>query len=586
MTWFKNLRTVAKLLVGFVLMAVLMGVVGTMGLSGMDRIDQMVETLYKRDLVGLVAAENAQVAIVSAGRDVRALVIETDQTVRQRLHGDVDKHLQTLSASLEEVEKTLATEASRARVADARSRVGEYARLIKQAAALALARKDAEAHESIRQSREVRDAMQAAVEQVVDTKQKLAAEAAHESTEIYTSLRQRLVIIVVVSVLAAIAFGLFIGRLIARPLGQAVDVLQALSAGDFTRRLEVDTRDEVGRMAAALNDAADRMREALAEVRGVSADVASASDELTSSSTEISSGAQEQASSLEETAANLEQITMMVRRNSENAQQANRLAAGSREAAEAGGRSVQATIGAMTEISAASRRIADIISTIDEIAFQTNLLALNAAVEAARAGEQGRGFAVVASEVRGLAQRTASAAKEIKVLIQDSVQKVENGSHQVAQSGETLEQIVNSVKRLTDIVGEIAAASGEQTTGIEQVNTAVTQMDTVTQANASQTEELSATAESLNGRATQLRQLVERFKLDRDGAARVAPVSAPAPARRPARPAARVAPMRRPAALPAASEGLLSSPSDGFAGGTGAGSGRTGSGTMDGFEEF
>jgi methyl-accepting chemotaxis protein len=241
--------------------------------------------------------------------------------------------------------------------------------------------------------------------------------------------------------------------------------------------------------------------------------VAAAAEQLSSGAQEISSGAQEQASSLEETAASLEELSSTVRQNADNAQQANQLASGSRDVARKGGQVVESAVHAMHEINTSSRKIADIITTIDEIAFQTNLLALNAAVEAARAGEQGRGFAVVAGEVRNLAQRSALAAKEIKTLIQDSVRKVEDGSALVTDSGRTLEEIVGSVKRVTDIVAEIAAASREQSIGIEQVTTAVGAMDHVTQANASQTEELNATAENLAAQARQMKDLVSHFRL-------------------------------------------------------------------------
>jgi methyl-accepting chemotaxis protein len=266
-------------------------------------------------------------------------------------------------------------------------------------------------------------------------------------------------------------------------------------------------------MATALNEAIVKVRTTLEDVRGASDTVASAAQQLASASEEISSGAQEQASSLEETAASLEEMTATIRQNADNAQQASQLAGGARNAAENGGQVMGDVVTAMGAINESSKRIADILTTIDEIAFQTNLLALNAAVEAARAGEQGRGFAVVAAEVRNLAQRSASAAKEIKALIQDSVRKVDAGSELVNASGRTLTEIVTSVKRVTDIVAEIAAASREQAGGIEQVNKAVTQMDQVTQANASQTEEMSGTAESLAGEAGKLQTLISQFKL-------------------------------------------------------------------------
>lgn len=293
-----------------------------------------------------------------------------------------------------------------------------------------------------------------------------------------------------------------------------LEVVSAMAAGNFDIIIPDLGNDAVGEVGVALQSAIESMKLALTEVRDVAGTVSSSAQQLTAVSREITNGAQTQASSLEETAASLEEITSTVKQNSDNAQQARQLATGSRDVAEKGGSVVGEAVQAMKEINESSKRIADIITTIDEIAFQTNLLALNAAVEAARAGEQGRGFAVVAAEVRNLAQRSASAAKEIKILINDSVRKVDNGSSLVNRSGETLSEIVNSVKRVTDIVSEIAAASREQLVGIEQVNKAVSQMDRVTQGNASQTEEMSGTASALLSHAVQLSELVSRFQLN------------------------------------------------------------------------
>jgi len=332
-----------------------------------------------------------------------------------------------------------------------------------------------------------------------------------------TTLQRVLTVVLFVMAFAfALLTTLLLYRQIAVPLKRAVDVLRLVASGDLTATLDVESDDEVGMMAGALNEALEKLRSTLQKVADSAANASSSSQQLAAASEAIASGAQEQAASLEETSASLEEITASVRQSADNAQQASQLAAGSKDSALQGQEVVSKAITAMSEINVASAKISEIISTIDEIAFQTNLLAVNAAVEAARAGDEGRGFAVVASEVRSLAQRSALAAKEIKGLIQDTLRKVDAGTALVNHSGETLQGIVGSVKHVTDIVGEIAASSAEQSTGVEQVNNAMTQMDRVTQSNSAQTEELSATAQTLSEEAARLMELVSIFTLDTD----------------------------------------------------------------------
>jgi methyl-accepting chemotaxis protein-1 (serine sensor receptor) len=328
--------------------------------------------------------------------------------------------------------------------------------------------------------------------------------------------------------LAGLVFGLimaaFVGwvlvRAIVRPLEQAVAIAGAVAQGDLTQTIEVTSNDETGRLLKALKDMNDSLVKIVSQVRTGTDNIATASSQIAAGNLDLSSRTEQQAGSLEETASSMEELTSTVKQNADNARQANALATSASEVAGKGGAVVEQVVQTMGAINASSTRIVDIIAVIDGIAFQTNILALNAAVEAARAGEQGRGFAVVAGEVRSLAQRSAAAAKEIKLLIDDSVDKVHHGSELVERAGATMQEIVQSVNRVTDIMSEITAASQEQTAGIEQINGAVAQMDQVTTQNAALVEEASAAAASLQEEATALAQTVGAFKLNQAGGSR------------------------------------------------------------------
>ncbi|WP_447777360.1 methyl-accepting chemotaxis protein [Variovorax boronicumulans] len=300
--------------------------------------------------------------------------------------------------------------------------------------------------------------------------------------------------------LAWLGLGAFLVRTVFRPLDEAIEVARTIAGGDLVR-FTVRPGDEIAGLLRALNQMSANLFAIVADVGANVAGVMSASSQIASGNQDLSSRTEQQASSLEQTAASMEELTSTVKQNADNALQANQLAVSASEVAVKGGAVVSQVVDTMGSINASSKKIVDIIGVIDGIAFQTNILALNAAVEAARAGEQGKGFAVVASEVRSLAQRSAAAAKEIKTLIGDSVEKVEAGSKQVAEAGRTMQEIVGSVKRVTDIMGEITTASQEQTSGIEQINQAIAQMDQVTQQNAALVEEATATAQSLQEQA-------------------------------------------------------------------------------------
>jgi methyl-accepting chemotaxis protein-1 (serine sensor receptor) len=326
----------------------------------------------------------------------------------------------------------------------------------------------------------------------------------------------RTVTIVMLAIALALALGcwVFINRTVLRPLHEAGNHFEKISAGDFTGRIEVRSTNEIGHLFAAVKRMQESLTRTVATVRRGVDEINVGSREISAGNADLSSRTEQQAASLEETAASMEELASTVKQNADNARQANQLAASASDVAERGGSAVSEVVNTMQEISASSRKISEIVSVIDGIAFQTNILALNAAVEAARAGEQGKGFAVVAGEVRSLAQRSAQAAKEIKGLIEDSVTKVGAGSQQVERAGATMQEIVASVKRVTDIMGEISAASEEQSSGIDQVNRAVSQMDEVTQQNAALVEEAAAAAGSLQEQAQRLAEAVAVFKIN------------------------------------------------------------------------
>ena len=296
-------------------------------------------------------------------------------------------------------------------------------------------------------------------------------------------------------------------------LKEVARVLAALAHADLTQTITSEYQGTYAQLKTDANTTVANLTDIISRVKEAANTINTAAQEISTGNADLSQRTEEQASTLEETASSMEELTSTVRQNAENARQANQFAQGASEVAVKGGTAVHQVVLTMSSISASSAKIADIISVIDGIAFQTNILALNAAVEAARAGEQGRGFAVVATEVRNLAQRSAAAAKEIKTLINDSVEKVEQGSHQVHLAGKTMDEIVSAVKRVTDIMGEITAASSEQSQGIEQVSRAITQMDEVTQQNAALVEQAAASAESLGEQANEMAQLMETFRM-------------------------------------------------------------------------
>jgi methyl-accepting chemotaxis protein len=529
MNAFRNLKTGVKLTLGFLLVIGMTVAVGVESYRTNEDVQKKLQVLYENHALGALALKEANLDTIRVSRAVRnAILDDTPADVEKRI-ADVKKYSAAFDEEFAQYQSHIVNAEDKAKAAAAlKLYVEEVRPATDQLLQLAYEDKDAEAQAGLKAARAKLNEVDALFDELETSKRQLMEETMNTTNADIEASQRSMVIVLCSAVVAGLLCAFVITRAITGPLGKTVDVLTQVAAGDLTARLNLTTKDEIGAMGSALDQTVGKMRDALSDVRSTADCVASGAQQLSAASEEISSGAQEQAASLEETASSLEEITSAVKQNAENAERARQLSSTARDVAERGGKVTREAVSAMTDIRTASAKIAEIITTIDEIAFQTNLLALNAAVEAARAGEQGRGFAVVAEEVRNLAQRSASAAKETKALIQDSVSKVETGAGSVNEVGKTLDEIVTAVTRVNDIVSEIAAASGEQSSGIEQVNVAVTQLDRVTQSNAAQTEELSSTSETMASQADQLQSLVGQFKVGADGH-RPAAVAAEAP---------------------------------------------------------
>lgn len=510
-----NLKIGVRLGLGFgsiILLLAFIAVISIVRLKGCgDKTDDIVNNRYAKVLLLSKVRSNASVY----GRDLRNALLSSDNEERKGFFDSMRKIGADNSDVMDKLEKVLDTpegikifkgiKDARANYADSAKR---DAKLIKEGdkekAAEVLLKEVIPAENAFFASM---DHLKDLITEVMDRTGKEGVDQAGEATMLVAALS------VAATLLAAI-IGILITRSITRPLKQAVVVAQAVAIGDLTSHIEVRGRDETAALLQAIHDMNGNLRKIVGDVRLGTETIAAASSQIASGNLDLSSRTEEQASSLEETASSMEELTGTVKQNSDNARQANGLAYSASTAATEGGAVVAQVVETMNSIKESARKIVDIIGVIDGIAFQTNILALNAAVEAARAGEQGRGFAVVATEVRNLAQRSAAAAKEIKALIGDSVEKVENGGRQVDEAGLTMQKIVESVKRVTDIMGEIASASQEQSSGIEQINRAIMQMDDVTQQNASLVEEAAAAAASLEDQAGKLARSVGVFKID------------------------------------------------------------------------
>jgi methyl-accepting chemotaxis protein len=509
---FANIKIARRLQLAFgVVIAMLLAMV-VIALTGLQDLNISTKNLAESAWPRAKLANASLVSARSSFGRLAQLAVVSDPAARSLAISKLTEHTDSFNKSIADLDKLLVRPKGQALNAQAKRDADAYMTVLARVVTLGNAGKYDEA--STLAFGDAYSAMQKLSLGLRDQtvfQAELFAIGSAEAQATFDRSRNLIVGAAVLAVLLAVAAAIIITRSIVRPLDAAVKVARTVAAGDLTSEIQVTSKDETGQLMHALKEMNASLQTMVGEVRSGSDTIASASSEIASGNLELSSRTEQQASSLEETASSMEEMTSTVKQNAENARQANSLAATASDVARRGGAVVSQVVDTMGSINDASKKIVDIISVIDGIAFQTNILALNAAVEAARAGEQGRGFAVVASEVRNLAQRSASAAKEIKTLIDDSVRQVELGSKLVDDAGSTMEEVVNSVQRVTDIMAEISSASREQEAGIEQINMAITEMDSVTQQNAALVEEAAAAAGSLEEQSTALAQLVSRF---------------------------------------------------------------------------
>ena len=511
-----TLKTRLGLVIGF--LALVSMVVGLLGLNGMSGSNDRLQNVYQNRTVAL-----ADISLID-----RLLVrnrLALSEALQNSSAEKVAENTALIEKNAAEITQTWNRYMASGLLAEEKKLAEQFAidrtRMVKEGLFPAAAALRAGEVDKALQLQEQFQKLVPAVRSGIDALRKLqvdeAGNAYASSQQRYASIRNIVIAVIVASAIAAILVGYFLIRGIYAQLGgepsYAAQIVRSIAAGDLTVRV-LTVKGDSNSLLAAMQGMQENLAKTVGNIRLSTDTIATASGQIAAGNLDLSSRTEQQASSLEETASSMEELTSTVKQNADNARQANQLVVSASAVATRGGTAVAQVVATMGSINESAKRIVDIIGVIDGIAFQTNILALNAAVEAARAGEQGRGFAVVASEVRSLAQRSASAAKEIKTLIGDSLEKVDAGTLLVDQAGSTMNEVVASIRQVTDIMNEISTASREQTDGIEQINQAIGQMDQVTQQNAALVEEAAAAAESLQDQAHDLVQVVSTFKLD------------------------------------------------------------------------
>jgi methyl-accepting chemotaxis protein len=517
-----NLRIGTRLRIAFGIMLLLLGVIAYASWSSMSTTKNEIDQIVNVNDVKLALFTDMREGLNRSSRLIRNYVLYTDKDESKRILQRLQSARKKYDEDRKKIGPLLSSQTGKAYFDEMKSQETLTNTLLDNVVALVDAGKKEEAVAFLLDKTvAVQDKWIGMLESLMGLQVEANQLSVARLNAQFISQERLLVITIFLTVAIGLLLAWAMTRSITRPLEQAVSVARTVAAGDLSLNINVASKDETGQLLEALKDMKESLSKIVGEVRISTDTIATASSEIARGNLDLSSRTEEQASALEETASSMDELTSTVKQNADNARQANQLAISASEVARQGGNVVSQVVDTMGSINQSSKKIVDIIGVIEDIAFQTNILALNAAVEAARAGEQGRGFAVVASAVRSLAQRSASAAKEVKILIDDSVDKVADGSKLVEKAGATMNEVVASVKRVTDIVGEISFASQEQSVGIGQVNQAITQMDEVTQQNAALVEQAAAAAQSLQDQAASLAKIVSVFHQPGDDRRRI-----------------------------------------------------------------